>query len=295
MQITSIDLYSQSSAYSDPSLQCSLSLNDPRNTNPYQIKFASGLDADEIVAQYYGIGGGYYGDNKRHNMVLKKRLIVLKIGLNPNFITSQTYSTLRDTLYKTISSSPGGGLILNFMNGGVCEAKVVGYIEKFESDLFAKTQEVQLTINCPNPLLRAPEQVEFDIGAIDPFNSLIYDNVSTAPHGMTFGVRMTQETDSLAIQVDPSGHWWEVRGPAIMDGFKPGDLVEVSTEFGERSVTIQRFEGDYPIPIADSISAFSIWPIVFPGATYMRIVNRYGGGVPGVFEYIRHTPTFWGI
>ncbi len=123
MRVTSVDIYASNS-----SNFINLSYRDPKAVNPFQVKTIQGLDADEISPRFYRASGGPQG--KYYDLTLSKRDIVVQIALNPSFALGKSYSSLRDELYKLISSSRTGIVQLRFKDGATTVAAVSGFITK---------------------------------------------------------------------------------------------------------------------------------------------------------------------
>lgn len=154
MKLTSIEIHPTGS-----SEIAVLSFRDPGSVNPYNVKGITGLDAEAIVPKHYkGSGSSNF-----YHMSLENREIAFRIGLNPRFSEYDTYSDLRDALYKMIASSRTGKLQLQFKNGIEVVAAISGSISKFETPLFDKTPEVQITITCDEPMLKALDPVVIEL------------------------------------------------------------------------------------------------------------------------------------
>lgn len=278
MKITSVEIHPSGS--SDVGI---LSFKDPRALNRYNVKYISGLDAEEVVRKYYGEFGG----NNYYNLSLERRDIVLSIGLSPIFDEHETYSDLRDKLYKMIASSRMGIVQLQFKNGATVVAAIQGYVAKLESPQFEKTQEVHITLSCDDPMLKALTHIVVDVAGFDPANTIIEDQESTSPHGFEFDLEITADTGNLSLS-DPTGGAWEFQlyPPG---GFLTGDVLHVSSDYYSKLVYLTR--GATVIQLADAVYPGSVWPILFPGD------NHFAWSFPTnvVWDDIRYYPTYWGV
>lgn len=155
MKLTSIEIHPSGSA--DVAV---LSFRDPAFRNEFSIKGITGLDADQIVPRAYKGSG----NSKFNTMSLEGREVVIRIGLNPRFDSYESFSGLRDKLYRIISSSRTGKVQLIFKEGSDVIAALTGFVSKMEAPLFEKTQEVQITFTPDEPMLRALEPVMLEIG-----------------------------------------------------------------------------------------------------------------------------------
>lgn len=283
MKVTSVELHPAGST-----AVAVLSYRDPGRQNPYNVKNVSGLDADEIIPRYYGGSG----TTSFYNLSLEKRDLVFTISLNPQFAT-QSYSDLRDELYKMISSSRTGVVQVQFKNGATVVAVVSGFVTKFETDLFAKEPSVTMTVNCKNPMLQAPNTTVIAVGALNPDLTVITDAVSTAPHGFTFGLTFVQAKASMKIR-NPDDATWSFEVTPV-GGFLAGDVLQFSSEYNNKKLYITR--GAATIHVADVITPGSVWPILFPGENKFKVDGVASpGGIRNMnWAAISHYLTYWGV
>lgn len=290
MRVTSVELHPANS-----SNVFALSFRDPRRGNPYNIKGIDGLSPDIIVPKYYGTS--IDGDASRfYNLTIEKRTLVMLVELNPVF-ENQSYSNLRDELYKMISTSRTGLIEVQFKDGDVVVAVISGRVTKFESSLFTQTPEVQLTFDTDDPWLKAPNPVAVDVSGIFDFNFSIPDLVSTAPHGFDFEMGFTANRAVLTI-ADPGdvASWSFTITPA--GGFLIGDILHFSSDPKDKKLYIVR--AGNPIYLADKISPGSVWPIMFPGDNNFVVLpgyNAHGYQPPADVDWtsFSYYPTYWGV
>jgi len=280
MKLTSVEVHPDKSA--DIAV---LGFRDPRNENSYNVKDIVGLAADDIVPQYYGS----YGNSKFYNLSLSSREIVVKVGLNPNFENDESYSSLRDGLYKMISSSRTGKVQLQFKNDTDIIAGISGYVSKFEALHFEKAPEVQFTIRCDDPMLKALAPYEINPDEFKTDNMKITDNKSTAPHGFDFELTFSAAVATLSL-FDPNDPSWtfDVTPTVSASGFQIGDVLYFSSDY-TRELYIERSTDI--IYIAHGIVPGSMWPLLFPGE------NTFSFNVPTsvAFRKISYYPTYWGV
>lgn len=289
MNVSVIELHPQNSPE-----ECVLSFRDPARRNSYNIVGATGLDADEIVRKFYGNSASSIA--AFYALSMEEREIVLKIALNPNFSEGKSYGDLRDDLYRMIASSRTGLIDIWFRNGEFTNpdteivntvATISGFIEKFESPQFDKKQEVQLTIQCNDALLKSPNLVEIDTEGFDPTLITVDDEISTAPHGFDFEMTFSGFLATLSIfnPFDPS--WFFEVSP--IGGFGAGDILHFSSNPKDKKLFIER--GPTEIPLADVVTPGSIWPILFPRENSLACDN------PTVMEWtsISYYPLYWGV
>lgn len=278
MKLTSVELHP-----ADSSEKAVLSFRDPGAKNPYNVKGITGLDADALVPKFYrGTGTQNF-----YNLSLENRQIVIRVGLNPQFAEYQSYSDLRDALYRMIASSRTGKLQLQFKDRDHVEAYISGTVSKLEAPLFEKTQEIQITLTCDDPMLRSPEAVLIQplAEAISSQTLIVEDKKSTAPHGFSFDIKFTAHVG--AFQIEPEdGSWNYILQP--LGGFEEDDVLMFSSDWNNKSVIIKR--GFSYIPIADGIYPGSVWPILFPGR------NKFEVNTANIeWQQIWFYPTYWGV
>jgi hypothetical protein len=279
MKLTSVELHPAKS--NEFAL---LSFRDPTRENPFNVKEIVGLDADEIIPRYYGTSGA----NKFYSLSLLKRDIVLKINLSPRFGQSETYSDLRDYLYKMIASSRTGKIQLQFKNDTEIVAAINGFVSKFETAHFDQDQEVQLTVNCDEPMLKALTPTVMSLVGLNPAATTIQDTKSNAPHGFQFDIKITANMASIKITDprDPTAWSFELRP---VGGFLTNDVLHFSSEYNNKYLYYTR--GATTVYLADVIQLGSIWPYLFPGN------NTFAFTTPAslTWQKISYYPTYWGV
>lgn len=280
MRVTSVELHPAGST----AVQV-LSFRDPIRGNPYNVKEITGLDADSIVPKYYG-GSGNSSD-LFYNLMLEKRNIVMRVQLNPVF-AHQTYSDLRDALYKIVASSRTGLVEIQFKNETGIVAVISGWIIKVESPQFTKTPEIALTFQTQDPMLKAPNPVNVVLAGLNPADTNLQDLVSTAPHGFEFVATFIANVASVVMNDPLNPTSWSF-GITPAGGFLNGDVLHFSSDPKDKQLYLVR--GGVTIYLADKIAAGSMWPIMFPGDNHFALT----GAANIHWTSITYTPTFWGV
>jgi len=290
MRLTSIELHPAASTS-----VCEFSFRDPGAENPYNIKKITGLDADEIQPIYLGQLQSAAGV-KFYDMDLRKRDIVFRISLNPRVSENETYSSLRDDVYRTIASSRTGVIEVQFKNGDDVVAVTSGSVTKIETEHFDADPEVVITISCRNTTLISPTPTVVDVSSADSYEFTVVDDVSTAPHGFEFGIKLLTNASEMTLEESVGT---EVVSYVLrpVDPFLAGDVINISSIRGNRYVYIYR--GGVTIPIAESVMHGSVWPILFPGETTFALknppVNPNSPFSPFEWDSLVHYRTYWGV
>lgn len=283
MKLTSVEIHSPNF----PTIIV-LSFRDPLRTGQYNIKSFTGLDADEIISKFSGTAAN--SATIFNNLFQKKREVTAKISLNPEFDLNQSYSDLRDTLYKMISSSRTGRVELHFKNHDDTLAVLYGYISKFESQQTESVPEVQLTIKCDEPFLIDPVPVIVPVAGLSFANFTITDDKSTAPHGFKFQMHFTNNVNAIITISDPNDPSWFFKfSPPLV--WLPGDILQFSSYTDERYLMALRASGGAPAHMADGIWAGSSWPMIFPG------INRFKFDYTAnmAWDNMSYSHYYWGV
>lgn len=295
MKITSVELRPEGS-----SEVIELSFRDPKNLDPYQVKSIAPLDADELTPQFYGTSGD--SAKKYYNLALKQRQPVVLIGLNPRFgaVTENSYSELRDRLFRLISSSRTGIVKIVFKNGLTEVAAISGTVAKLEASLFTENPEVQITFNCPDPMLKSISRRSLltapsPLTLTTPLLSIPNGDKSTAPSGFRFIAEIEESVSTLVIKPSNSSEWSFVIKPHL-GGFLSRDILHFSSE--NRNKYLYFMRGSVKTHLADVIGSMSIWPIIFPSDNAFDITKVVGSTItplPLKFTSISHYLTYWGV
>lgn len=265
-----------------------LDFRDASASGRYLAKAITGLDADEIFRKFYSMGSG--GSGNLFDMSLVKRDIVIRAALNPRFSESESYSSLRDDVYKLISASRTAQTILQ-LNGLNSANEVVplgylsGHISKVESPFTSKESEVQITFSCDNPLIKSIEKTDIDVGTLLPLESSFTDNISTAPHGLKLD--LTFVTAMSTVFINDSTTTFRISAVEF-GGFKTTDTLRISSELGDKYLFLVR-PGSPNRHLIDKLEPGSVWPMVFPGEN--TLIRSNGTRI----KTLSHVVTYWGV
>jgi hypothetical protein len=192
-----------------------------------------------------------------------------------------------------------GVLELRFNDGVSPVAFIQGHVTKFEVPHSSKTAEVQLTIQCDDPIFKAPTKIQMT-AADFPYAAptmLIPNSISTAPHGLRMefickianvaSFQISDYTDATTL----SDWMFKVTPGTInaVNNFQLNDRLVINSVQNKREIYLVR--SSVTTYIADKVAPESVWPILFPGMNKFKLQN------PSDFalDYIEYTPAFWGI
>jgi len=281
MRVTNVSLYSGNRE------AITFSLRDTNSSDQYMVREMIGLDGEELIPRFYGFG--LKTKPKFYDFRMKPRDIVIRLVLNPRFNLDESYSDVRDTLYRAISAVRTGLVTLHFNSGGTTVARISGFITKFEVPHFTPLPEVQLTIRCDDPIFRAINPVVYDPSELKITNPIILaDSLSTTPHGFQMQVTFKANTPSFTIQDELTNPEWLFRViPA--GGFLTGDILNFSSDYSNKYLYMTR--GGIVTHLIDKLQPQSIWPIIFPGAStfYFLDIANFN------WNKIEYYAAYWGV
>lgn len=270
---------------SDNANTISFGLDSASYSDKYLAKNLFGLDADEIVSKYYGRGKS--SGRKFHTFSLPSRTITMRIVLNPNFSINQTYEQIRDEMYRFISSSRYGELTLTLYAAGAAISEIKGMITKFEVPYMTKVPELQITLECDDPMFRGLTPIEYTDAEITTSDFFLTDNLSTAPHGLSMEVSFSGAMTSWKIGDAQSNPEWEFE---VTYDFAASDILYLNSNYGEKSLYVYDDSLATNIPLMDVVTLDSIWPIVFPGSNDFYSLNTNMD-----IDLVEFYPTYWGV
>lgn len=266
----------------------SFSVMDNEPNQRYIIRNMVGIDAEDIIPKFYGFGKET--NKKFYEFTMKPREIVMRVAINPVYYINESVSDIRDSVYRIISSNRSGELTLTFKDGAASICFATGYITKMEVAHFTKTPELQITMSCPDPMLRSVISIDIPPGELSSSNPVkITDQPSTAPHGLELKVKFTATTSTFAIQDDLTDPDWKFEvTPA--SSFLTNDELYISSEFGNKRVFLDRAAGS-DIELMNLVLLDSVWPQIFPGLNtfyFPQIAN---------FDWLefKYRSAYWGV
>jgi hypothetical protein len=281
MKVSDISIYSNDIE----TVSFSLSQSDPKSQ--FMVRDMAGLDSEELIPRFYGFGA--QTKTKFYDFVMKPRNIVIRFVLNPRFNLDESYSDIRDSLYRSISSVRSGLVYLHFNSGGSTVARISGFITKFEVPYFTPLPEVQISVRCDDPVFRGINPVSYLAPSLKTINPIIVpDSISTAPHGFSFQLTFKAATPQLTIQDKETNPDWLFK-VIPSGGFLVGDILNFSSDYVNKQLYLTR--GGVITYLVDKITPDSIWPTIFPGVTtlyFLEIANFN-------WNKLEYYPTFWGV
>lgn len=261
----------------------------------YAITSITGLASPDAAINTVNVGsfdGGSFNSSK-----LEMRNIVMTIKILGNIETN------RIALYKVLKSKEW--IKFNYKNG-LRNVYIEGYVESAPIDLFAKSQEVQVSILCPDPYFKNAEEIIEDMNLII---NMFYFPFAIEDEGQTFSqydevlekviINNGDVPKGMVIELRAIG---EVVNPKIFNRdttdffglditMQKGDVITVNTVKGSKTVHLLRNATD--INIFNNIMKNIVWLQLEPGdnvftyeaetgAEYLDITFRHIDNYEGV-------------
>lgn len=298
MLIDAIHLYSAAESGLDAELFAELSLGNVDETHRYILEDATGLDPDQIAPVYVGGSSESGSTEQYYDMVAPPKTIGLRIKLNPDVLAYDTYSSLREHLYKRIFRSRTSLIEIRLMYGGSVVASIRGMTTRFEGAIFSSNPIVQLTFWCPYGLFTGPSYIEYNKDDIKTgvANYTVPDDISTAPHGFKMQIKANDDLDELLIQTHVDDTVYPFK---ISRAFNENDIIYFSSEPSDRYLYYRSDNGaGTKHHIADKIDSNQLWPILFPEGTGFTVIGSTGIeslGDRATVEFLKHRSHFWGV
>jgi hypothetical protein len=241
----------------------------------YSLQSIDGLDpvkATIVSSSAANMDGEVYQASRR-----EKRNIVLKLGIEPDFVNS-TARSLRNRLYAYFM--PKSNVKLTFLDDTDPDVEISGYVESLDSPQFAQEPEASISILCMNSDFVDPKIVTVTGNSVadQTEKSVIYPG--TIETGIVFRLFINRALSSFSVfNRTPDGLLQKMD---VNSTFQAGDVVEIVTTPGSKRVTLIRGNGTSSILYA--FAPYSSWLQLFPGQNYLRVAID-GAVIPYSVEY----------
>lgn len=247
------------------------------------VKSVTGLNPpgiDLFLGEYARDGGNYQGRRAQ------TRNPVLTLDLNPNPALGQTVAGLRSLLYKAFIdphvNADHSQLILREDDGSA--RYLVGYTEKFETDLFGVETSAQISMLCPDPFIRDLQETVLT----NPFGWITVPFAYAGDAETGFEVDISINVSTPVLTLENNG-----RTMVMTSEFKVGDLVHINTSPGSWSITLTR--SGITTSLLPNLATASRWLELHSQANTMRVYGSTVDSRPATITELRYTAAYWGI
>ena len=261
------------------------------------VRQITGIEPPDInlfVGDYSRDGGIYTGRR------VGTRNIVMTIQLNPNPADGETVSQIRSRLHKSfINPQPEAEYLkLSFHLDDERVLYAVGYVEKFESDIFSQETLVQISLICPDPYFR--DDIPTTLTSLSGWTTVPFDYEGTAQVGFGATIHVNTATSRLILAnntvtdnvSDPN----YPRGRMILNkSFAPGDMIFINTQSGDRSI--------YHLPAGGGVSGSAIsaldprsqWLSLHSSSNSMKVYGATPLEQVATIRQLSFVQAYWGL
>lgn len=250
-----------------------LSLLDP--TNGYLVHDVSGLDpvvATIVSSRFAQRDGTQYQASRRED-----RNIVIKLGLEPDYVTS-TVSQLRQDLYTYLM--PKSNVTLRFYLDDQVFAEIQGRVENLASVLFTQDPEVTISILCFDPDFYALVPTTLSGSTTSTTDETIFNYTGSTETGFIFRLAINRAVTEVVLYNDPLVD--VTQSLDFVGILQAGDVLEISTITGAKRAVLIR--GGVRSSVLYGVSPASNWLNFYPGENRFRAAVS-GAAIPYTIEY----------
>ena len=247
------------------------------------IRKVTGLnppDLDLFIGDYARDGGTYQGRR------VGNRNVVLTMDLNPNPALGETISGLRNLLYKTfvdpLVDADYIQLVMHDDDGS--ERYLVGYTEKFETEIFDVETMAQVSVICPDPYIR--DNTETVLTHPTGWATVPFVYKGTAETGFEVQIQINAATNTLTLSNNG-------RTMVISHPFVQNDIVTIITRRGERDIILTR--SSVSTPLIAKLSLASKWLELHSQTNEMKVYGAAPANLIAVVKSLKYTTSYWGI
>lgn len=262
-------------------------LDSSAGENGYILKTAQGLDPPDLISIVIGFDSV---GTPIMDSVAEKREIVLRLGLVP--VMSQTYSSLRDNLYRFINRT----VMISLMDDSIVIAQARGFISKVEAVHFSNTPDIQMTIECVEGEFTAPFAINIPWVDLDTLEPVISYEEGTAPTGLELQFYCSAVIGRAGFTIFNHSRVWFVGATQVYNEFTltfpliTDDVITISTQPKNKRITLLRAAVTYDL--AGYVNAGAVWPKLYPG------VNAFEWDLSTEWMEMvsaSYTPKYWGV
>lgn len=258
-------------------------------------------DVDLFIGDYARDGGYYHGRR------VGKRNIVLTIDLNPNPALGETVQGWRDFLYKAFFDPQieGDYLRLNLYDDLGRELYVVGYVDKFDDDMFSENTTVMISMICPDPYIRQAGFTTLWNGS--GWITVPFNYHGSAEVGFEVELPILSSTSQLVLSNNS-------KSITVTYPFVPGNTVYVNTNRGARDIlmansvevearssmtVVDRWKelesGGFTTSLISGLSSSSRWIELHSQNNSMNVHGHEANDGRVVIQTLAYQESYWGV
>lgn len=235
-----------------------------------------GLDpvkATIVSSSFAGADGEQYHSARRESRNLK-----FTIGLEPDYVDTSV-ADLRKRLYAFFM--PKSEVTTRYVMDDGLYVEIDGRVESFDSPLFTKEPQVDISLMCFDPDFIDPNPIQLvNEMSVATSDNIHIDYDGTVETGVVFTVRPNRAVNQFTIyHLPPDG---SLRQLDFSIPLVAGDVLQVSTITGAKGATLTR--GGTISSALYGISPQSNWIELQPGTNDLRLYAE-GASFPYDIEY----------
>ncbi len=209
-----------------------LTLEDP--TNGYLVEDILGIDPGKSTfssSVFANFDGAKYDSSRR-----ELRNILLKLKLEPNFVTQMTVRQLRTNLYAFFM--PKTEVSLRFFMADGLTVDISGRVESCEAPPFTQEPRATISILCFDPDFLALTPVVVSGNTVSTLTEFHIDYPGDISTGFTFVLNVDRTLGEFTIYHRPADN--VLRTFDFESSLIAGDILTVSSIDGNKGVTLNR-------------------------------------------------------
>lgn len=258
-----------------------------------QITGLNPPDLNLFIGDYSRDGGIYQGRR------VGNRNVVITMELNPNPALGETVSSLREMLYKAFYDPL---VIADYLKLGLHlddgrHLFLVGYPEKFETDIFSSESLVQISMICPDPYVRDNDGIVLTheggwITVPFTYTGSAETGFEVEIEFVTASPRLVLSNNTLTDDVENPNY---PKGRMIINrSFAIGDVVIINTVRGYHRLWLTPAGGS-TISIIGDLTPTSSWLELHSQSNTMKVYGSTLEDLPAVIRSLTYVQAYWGI
>lgn len=234
-----------------------------------------GLDPVKAIlvsSSFAQMDGQQYHSSRRDFRNIKMKMI-----LDPDYVNTSVRD-VRTRLYNYFM--PKQPVRLRFFMSEGLIVDINGRVETFETPLFSKEPEADISIICFDPDFFISTPIVLNGSTVNTTTETPIAYAGTVETGFIFELNINRSVSEISLYMrSPDG---SVNSMAISAAFLSGDKLTISTRMGSKSVTLLR--SNVTSSLLYALSAQSAWLELNPGTNYFRAYAT-GAAIPYVMTY----------
>lgn len=245
------------------------------------IEEIEGLDpvkATLVSSSFANVDG-----EQNHSSRREARDVKLKVGLETNYATN-TVRSLRSLLYAYFM--PKSTVFLRFVHDDDFAVDIVGTVETFETPIFTKEPQADISVRCFNPDFVVPSPTVLELVTVDGTEEnegwLDIDYDGTVETGIVLELSVNRVENLITVynQSPSSGlRQLDFSAPLVV-----GDTLRLSTVSGAKGATLTR--AGTITSVLYGVDPQSAWLTLEQGINRFRVYATGTTAIPYTLEYL---------